>query len=136
MKLTHLNLKSNPVADGKSIGSSKGPNSTLKERQIEYFSRIRDNVPKIEELDDQPITENFFEKRMKEINRRVDPVQKLETNLYFKKFRDFGIRGQVLEKLVMDDIKKIEEEAGDMELIITQVKNQTADKKASRDFQE
>ena len=38
---------------------------------------------------------------------------------FYSKFMQFGISGKVLEKLVEDEIKKIDEEAGDMELIIT-----------------
>ena len=46
--MTHLNLKYNPVA----------------ENAIEYYPQIRDNVPLIEELDDEVVDADFFESKM------------------------------------------------------------------------
>lgn len=46
--MTHLNLKYNPVT----------------KNQIEYYNMIKDNVPMIEELDDEPVEENFFETKL------------------------------------------------------------------------
>lgn len=39
--LTHLNLKFNPVAIGKSIGSQHGSNATREQRVVEYYERIK-----------------------------------------------------------------------------------------------
>ena len=69
-ELTHLNLKYNPVADGKSIGSQKGHDATITDRKLEYYEKIRENVPLLEELDDQEITPNFFESATSEIKRQ------------------------------------------------------------------
>lgn len=60
-ELTHLNLKYNPVAEGKSIGSQKGLEATTVDKQLEYYEKIRENVPLIEELDDQEVTPSFFD---------------------------------------------------------------------------
>ena len=43
--MTHLNLKYNPVASGG-----------------EYYKQIKDMVPNIEELDDEPVSDGFFER--------------------------------------------------------------------------
>jgi Leucine-rich repeat (LRR) protein len=61
-KLTHLNLKYNPVQTGMSIGCAK--DATQEEKIAEYYNKIKDNVPLIEELDDEPITSTFFEDKL------------------------------------------------------------------------
>ena len=58
--MTHLNFKYNPVTSN----------------QIEYYKQIRDNCPLIEELDDEPVEENFFE-------TKIDRIFKTMSNSFF-----------------------------------------------------
>ena len=48
-KLTHLNLKYNPITT---------------ENSTEYYSQIRDNCPLIQELDGQAVEPGFFTQKM------------------------------------------------------------------------
>ena len=64
-KLTHLNLKYNPVAMGKyeqTVDKDKSENENDKIK--EYYKKIRDSVPLIEELDDEIVTPDFFDKKI------------------------------------------------------------------------
>ena len=53
-KLTHLNLKYNPVAE-----------------TSEYYPNIKDSVPLIEELDDEVVGENFFEGKNNKMVKQI-----------------------------------------------------------------
>ena len=57
-------MKYNPVAYGKSIGSNHGQSATASQKIVEYYERIRDNCPHLEELDDDPIREDYYKQKI------------------------------------------------------------------------
>jgi hypothetical protein len=64
-KLTDINLRFNPVALGKSIGSSHAQDAPLSLKIQEYYERVRECLPHIEELDDEPVDDGFFDLKIK-----------------------------------------------------------------------
>ena len=60
-----MNLKYNPVAMGnyeQTVDKQKPANQNDKIK--EYYKKIRDSVPLIEELDDEVVTQEFFDKKI------------------------------------------------------------------------
>lgn len=88
-KLTHLNLRYNPVAYGHSIGSSHGPNASKDIKIVEYFERIRDCCPNIEELDDQEVDRDYFSEKIRKVHS-VDTFENGRTGIrhldFFRRF--------------------------------------------------
>ena len=80
--MTHLNFKYNPVTSN----------------QIEYYKQIRDNCPLIEELDDEPVEENFFETKMAlpKITKQISDFLSLKIPQWFLKM---GLSEEILRVL-------------------------------------
>lgn len=53
----------------------------------------------------------------------------------FETFKNFGLNKKTIEILVGYDIKAIDEEPKEEELLINAIKNAPAEKKAQRDFE-
>ena len=49
-----------------SIGCPK--DATQEDKIAEYYNKIRDNVPLIEELDDEAVTPSFFDNKIQSIS--------------------------------------------------------------------
>lgn len=62
--LTHVNMKYNPVQTGNNTIGATGTSKT--DKNIEYFEKMQEFVPLIEDLDDEEVDEDFFEKKKRE----------------------------------------------------------------------
>lgn len=135
--LTHVNMKFNPVQTGKNTIGATG--QTQAEIRKEYYSKMQEFVPNIEELDDEVVDEGFFERKMKECEERIEPTD----NLSFLqlpmacKLKSIGFSDKALTTIsTYDAFTEIMNEPEEEMLIVSTIKNQTAEKKAQRDFQE
>jgi Leucine-rich repeat (LRR) protein len=86
-ELTHVNMKNNPLELGapQVFASMSEDISTLSlsEKRIEYYKRMKQNVPLIEELDDEEVNDNemFFDKKIlqvKEVASKTNPKEKTD----------------------------------------------------------
>lgn len=64
--LTDVNLKYNPVA-----------------KELLYYSKIQENIPKIENLDEEEINEGFFDKKV-EISKRQNMKKNMTASSKFR----------------------------------------------------
>jgi len=123
-KLAHVNLKYNPVASGRAIGSAKGTEASKQDLLQEYYTKISENVPLIEELDDQEVTTKFFADKIAEISAQETGKQKgmLQLPMY-QRFVSLGVSAETMETLNGPDILKLDEEQDDEVLLVTTIKN-------------
>ena len=84
--MTHLNLKYNPVASSS-----------------EYYKQIKDMVPNIEELDDEPVSDNFFERKIQQEVKQLVTKDFLELKMS-QTFMSFGISKEFLQILNTEQI--------------------------------
>ena len=84
--MTHLNLKYNPVASGG-----------------EYYKQIKDMVPNIEELDDEPVSDDFFERKVQQEVKKCTRKDFLELKMS-QTFMSFGISKEFLQILNTEQI--------------------------------
>ena len=84
--MTHLNLKYNPVASGG-----------------EYYKQIKDMVPNIEELDDEPVSDGFFERKIQQEVKKSAKKDFLELKMS-QTFMSFGISKEFLQILNTEQI--------------------------------
>jgi hypothetical protein len=57
-------MKYNPVQTGNNTIGATGTSKT--DKKIEYFEKMQEFVPLIEDLDDEEVDEDFFEKKKRE----------------------------------------------------------------------
>lgn len=135
--MINLNLKLNPVAYGKSIGSKNGPSAQPHQKITEYYERVRDCCPKLEEFDDENITEGFFQHKIDNVHSldtfetQTDGIKHLD---FFTRFMKLGLTSERINELTKADVQEIEDEEPEELLLLTTIKNQTPEQKAQRDF--
>lgn len=136
--LTYVNMKYNPVATGRDTIGSTG--DTLAEKRIEYYDKMQEFVPQIEELDDEDVDSDFFQRKKAECAKIEDTTLDDRSFLELpiaKKFKEIGFSDAALTTIsTYDPFQEILKEPEEELLIVTTIKNQTAEKKAQRDFQE
>lgn len=64
-------MKYNPVQQGNNTIGATG--STLAEKRVEYFEKMQEFVPLIEELDDEIVTADFFSRKKNELRGLEEP---------------------------------------------------------------
>lgn len=125
-KLTHLNLKFNPVAYGESIGSSHGPSASRDLKITDYYERIRDCCPNIVELDDEDVDGDFFSSKIKAVNT-IDTFQNIRPGIdhldFFKRFVQMTLQADQIHELTANKIKEIDMEETEELLLLTTIKN-------------
>lgn len=135
--LTHVNMKFNPVQTGKNTIGATG--QTQAEIRKEYYSKMQEFVPKIEELDDEVVDEGFFERKIKECEEHIEQTDSqsfLQLPMACK-LKSIGFSDKALTTIsTYDAFTEIMNEPEEEMLIVSTIKNQTAEKKAQRDFQE
>ena len=90
--------------------------------------------PNIIEHDDEEANEEYFAKKMQR-----GPDQKAKTALedlpMFGQFHSFGVSIETLRVLLTAGARAIDEEPDEEQLLVSAIKNTTADKKGKRDFE-
>jgi hypothetical protein len=105
-KLTHLNLKYNPVTT---------------EHTQEYYKLIKENVPLIEELDDEPVEEGFFETKSKlKSPKKAEDYLNLSMS---QKFLSFGLSSEIMQVLNTSQINQICQEPSEEVLLVQFIKS-------------
>lgn len=132
-KLTHVNLKHNPVQLGQSIGAT--PGADIKQKQIEYYQRIQENCPRIQEHDDEVVDEKYFQTKTESASA-PPPKPDLRTMHIFRKFEGLGLDPETIRLCVAPDMDAIDNEPTEDKLVVNAVKYADQDKKAMRDFEE
>ena len=97
---------------------------------IEYYERLRECIPKVETLDDEPIN---FDKKISEQKEELLPEKEMPI---VQKFISFGISREIVLKLISEPLGNIEKEPDEELLLVRQIKNQTAETKGAREFME
>ena len=105
---------------------------------IEYYQKIEENVPQIEDLDDEVVDETFFQRKIEECKKAVNQNVRKKTDMkslpMIKMFHEFGVSYETLIKLSGESISQIDTEPDEDELLVSTIKNLTPEQKANRDF--
>lgn len=91
-------MGSNSVKEPVNNTTLKWNELSEKKKEMEYYKSIRDNVPNIEELDDEEVTPDFFEKKISECDAAAPPAKKADVIdlSVAKKFMSFGLSENIL----------------------------------------
>lgn len=123
--LTHVNMKYNPVQTGKNTIGSSG--TTLMEMKCEYYDKMKEFVPMIEELDDEEVDNEFFQRKKVECSeiKDVNENDKLFLDLpLIKRIKDIGFSDAALTTITTyDPYQEIIKEPEEEMLIVTTIKN-------------
>lgn len=108
--------------------------------QVEYYQKIEENVPQIEDLDDEEVDETFFQRKIEECKKAMKSNMRKKTAPkelpLIKKFNEFGVSYETLLKLTGEGISQIDTEPDEDQLLVQTIKNLTPEQKASRDYEQ
>ena len=121
--LTDVNLKYNPVT-----------------KEVAYYQRIQENVPRIVTLDDEEIDVGFFERKTEEVkklnivknsllNKNASFINENDYD-YWQKFIKLGGNEEQMRKWAEEAVTAFEKEPEEDELLVKAIKNYTREKKA------
>lgn len=123
--LTHVNMKYNPVQTGKNTIGSSG--TTLAEMKCEYYDKMKEFVPMIEELDDEEVDNEFFQRKKVECSEIKDVNENDKSFLdlpLVKRIKDIGFSDAALTTITTyDPYQEIIKEPEEEMLIVTTIKN-------------
>ena len=88
-------------------------------------------------MDDIPVTDadTFLRGRIREASKefKSKQIQALDALPMFRNLADIGVLPETLRSLTSEALTAIDNEEDEDSLLVTPIKNQTKDKKASRD---
>lgn len=107
---------------------------------VEYYQKIEENVPQIEDLDDEDVDETFFQRKIEECKKAVNQNLKKKTDIkslpLVKMFHEFGVSYETLIKLTGESIATMDTEPDEDQLLVQTIKSLTPEQKASRDYEQ
>eukprot|EP00347_Sterkiella_histriomuscorum_P023670 403333794 len=126
--LTDVNLKYNPVT-----------------KEVAYYQRVQECVPKIKSLDDEEVQTAFFDRKTEEykkinlIKTTFLPSQKLtdsefERLNFIQAFIRLGADLELMKKWGEEAVEVFEKEPEEEELLIKAIKNYSIEKKAQQSY--
>ena len=105
---------------------------------VEYYQKIEENVPQIEDLDDELVDETFFQRKIQECKKAVNDGRKktdIKSQPFVKMFHEFGVSYETLIKLTGESISQIDTEPDEDQLLVTTIKNLTPEQKANSEYE-
>lgn len=123
---------------GNSIGSQHGYGASQDQKAVEYYERIRESCPYLEELDDEPVSPEFYQIKIDGVKNKTNHKSGEEGvgHLSFmRRFEGLGLTKAAILEATSDQIERIDNEEDEEMLLITTIKTQTPEQKARRDFE-
>ena len=102
-----------------------------------YYEKLKRWCPNIWELDDEMLDQNFFENKIANIqtDSESSPIDVFKSELSYK-FVKMGLNISLLQEFSLEGMNLIDEEPDEETILVTTIKNQSAEIKGQRDFEE
>lgn len=119
-----MNLKYNPVA-----------------KELLYHTKMQENLPKIETLDEEEVVGDFFEKQNEQSKRSnmKKNISKSKNNKFseikiLKMLFEMGLKEELVERICGEAIDNINTDMGEEELLVQHIKNYNKEQKANLSY--